>query len=101
MSSSEKQQLTRRVDALYDVLSGIIGTDRMVLKAGKLDALDMMRSRDISERVLGLKRIVFEDPTIDELGGDILEVLDAIEEELAEMVGPAQRGRLSREESGR
>ena len=86
MSSSEKQQLTRRVDALYDVLSGIIGTDRMVLKAGKLDALDMMRSRDISERVLGLKRIVFEDPTIDELGGDILEVLDAIEEELAEMV---------------
>jgi ATP-dependent Lon protease len=88
ISSSEKQKLLRRVDALYDVLASIIGTDRLVLKAGKLDALDLMRSKEVSERVLGLRRIVFEDPTIDDLGGsdDIFQVLDAIEEELAELV---------------
>ena len=69
-------------------VASIIGTDRLVLKAGKLDALDLMRSKEVSERVLGLRRIVFEDPTIDDLGGsdDIFQVLDAIEEELAELV---------------
>lgn len=54
----------RRVDALFDLLNSIHGTDRLVLKAGKLDALQLMRSSRIEERVLALQRLIMDDPTL-------------------------------------
>ena len=80
--------LVRRVNALYDVLADFVGGDKLVLKAGKLGALKLMRSRSIGDRVLALQRLTFEDPTIEgpPAPAKIGEALGAVEEELAELI---------------
>jgi len=83
--------MRRYVAALYDVLSNTIGSDKLVLRAGKLNALKMMRSPQLPERVLALQRLVFEDPTLDRLpqAGKYRATIAEIEDGLADLV--AQR----------
>ncbi len=64
LKDSEEDKMLRRVTALYGLYSALIGPEKVILKAGKLDALTLMRSEKLSERVLGLQRLVFEDPTL-------------------------------------
>ncbi|MDU2065094.1 MAG: Lon family ATP-dependent protease [Sporomusaceae bacterium] len=82
------EQLKRQVASLYQLYSGIIGTDRLVLRAGKLDALTLMNSDDIRERVLALQKLVFEDPTVEKTptAAEIPAILEEIEEELADLM---------------
>lgn len=82
------EQLKRQVTALYDLYSGIFGSDKVVLKAGKLDALALMSSEKLPERVLALQKLVFEDPTIEKLPPveEIPKLLTEIEEEVAELL---------------
>ncbi|MBR4903122.1 MAG: Lon family ATP-dependent protease [Selenomonadaceae bacterium] len=54
----------REIAALYSILVDVMGSDRLVLQAGKMDALRYMRSPDPSERVLALRRILEENPTL-------------------------------------
>ena len=80
--------VARRVTALFEMLANFVGTDKLVLKAGKLDALRLMRSRRVADRILALQRLTFEDPTIEQMPvparfGDIL---SSVEEELAELI---------------
>jgi ATP-dependent Lon protease len=81
----------RQVTALFEMLAGLLGPDKLVLKAGKLDALSLMRSKSLTKRMLALQRLVFEDPTIDKLPAlsSMPSALAAVEEELADMI--AQR----------
>jgi ATP-dependent Lon protease len=83
--------LRRYVDALYEVLASTLGTDKMVLRAGKLNALKLMRSTLLPERILALQRLVFEDPTLERLPqpGKYRGVIAEIEDGLADLV--AQR----------
>jgi ATP-dependent Lon protease len=83
--------LRRYVAALYEVLATTLGTDKMVLRAGKLNALKLMRSSLLPERILALQRLVFEDPTLERLPqpGKYREVIAEIEDGLADLV--AQR----------
>jgi ATP-dependent Lon protease len=83
--------MRRYVAALYDVLSNTIGSDKLVLRAGKLNALKMMRSPQLPERVLALQRLVFEDPTLNRLpqAGKYRATIAEIEDGLADLV--AQR----------
>ncbi|MEG6584383.1 Lon family ATP-dependent protease [Dendrosporobacter sp. 1207_IL3150] len=82
------EQLKRQVAAIYGMLSGILGSEKVVLKAGKLDALELMRSESVPERVLALQKLVFEDPTVDKLPTyeEIPAILEDIEEELADLM---------------
>ncbi|MCL6480060.1 MAG: ATP-dependent protease, Lon family, partial [Peptococcaceae bacterium] len=59
---SPQNQLTRQVNALYGMISSIYGSDKLVLRAGKLNALQLMRSERLEDRVLALQKLVFEDP---------------------------------------
>ena len=81
----------RYVAALYEVLSNTIGADKMVLRAGKLNALKFMRSSALPERILALQRLVFEDPTLERLPqpGKFRDAIAEIEDGLADLV--AQR----------
>ena len=81
----------RYVAALYDVLASTIGTEKMVLRAGKLNALKLMRSSQLPERILALQRLVFEDPTLERLpqAGKYADAIAEIEDGLADLV--AQR----------
>jgi ATP-dependent Lon protease len=83
--------LRRYVAALYELLSTTLGADKMVLRAGKLNALKLMRSNLLPERILALQRLVFEDPTLDRLPapGKFREAIVEIEDGLADLI--AQR----------
>lgn len=85
---SADDELKRQVSALYGMYSGIIGAEKVVLKAGKVDALQLMRSDDVGERVLALQKLVFEDPLADKVPSldEIPEILDEIEDALADMM---------------
>ncbi len=82
------EQLKMEIDALYVVLSNLYGTDKLILKASKLEVLALMRSEDLSERVLGLQKLVNDDPTVQPQPKleKIPEVLEEIEEQIAEIV---------------
>lgn len=84
---NQEDQLKRQVAALYGLYTGVMGAEKVVLKAGKLGALELMRSSELPERVLALQKLVFEDPTIDTLppSQDIPGILGEIEEELADL----------------
>ncbi|HEX3031547.1 MAG TPA: sigma 54-interacting transcriptional regulator, partial [Bacillota bacterium] len=86
--TGEVDHLKRQVHALYSLLSNLYGSDRLVMKAGKLDALNYMRSEVLEERVVALQRIVFEDPTIEKLPeqGEIEGILDELHEEIADLI---------------
>ena len=88
---SSDDELARYVTALYDVLASVLGADKMVLRAGKLNALKLMRSRVLPERILALQRLIFEDPTLDKVPAkpQFKEVLAEVEEGLADLI--AQR----------
>ena len=80
------EQLKYRVNALYELLSNIYGSDKLVLRAGKLDALQLMRSDAICKRVLALQKIIFEDAVSDTVPSSeqIPEILEKIEDKIAD-----------------
>ena len=82
------EQLMRQVMSMFGILSDLYGPDKLVLKAGKLDALDLMRSPKIEDRILALERLVFEDPTIDKVRkpDEYETVLSEIEDEIADTI---------------
>jgi len=82
------EQLMRQVMSMFGILSDLYGPDKLVLKAGKLDALDLMRSSKIEDRILALERLVFEDPTIDKVRrpDEYETVLSEIEDEIADTI---------------
>ena len=57
-------ELDREISALYAILVDIMGADRLVIQAGKMDALRYMRSEDPGERILAIRRILEENPTL-------------------------------------
>ncbi|MDQ7794595.1 MAG: Lon family ATP-dependent protease [bacterium] len=81
-------KLKRQVGALFGLMSNLYGPDKLVLKAGKLEALDGMRSSVLEEQVLALQKLVFEDPTIQQLPSfeEIPRLLEEIEDELADLI---------------
>jgi ATP-dependent Lon protease len=80
-----EEAVRRQVSALFGVLSSIYGPDKLVLRAGKLEALSLMRSSSLEDRILALQRIVFENPAIEERPTPerIPEILNDIEEQIA------------------
>ncbi|HEX3043255.1 MAG TPA: Lon family ATP-dependent protease [Bacillota bacterium] len=84
----DEEQLNRQVAAIFALLSNLYGSDKLVLKAGKLEALKLMHSEVVEERVLALQRIVFEDPTIENLPNrkNLPQILNDIEEEIADLI---------------
>jgi ATP-dependent Lon protease len=60
-----EDELNRYVSALYEMLAGVIGNEKLVLRAGKVSALKMMRSQNLPDRLCALARLVFEDPTVE------------------------------------
>ncbi len=86
--AADRERLGRQVGALFGMLSTLYGPDRLVLKAGKLEALDGMQSSVLEEQVQALQKLVFEDPTI-ALPLNLEEIpraLEEIEDELADLL---------------
>jgi ATP-dependent Lon protease len=88
---SADEKLRREIAALYDVLTDALGTDKVVMRAGKLGTLKEMRSQAIPDRLLALQRLVFEDPTLETrpVKAQYKKLVGEIEDRLADLV--AQR----------
>jgi len=86
--NNKSEDLEHQVAALYALVSDIFGSDRIVIKATKLEALPLIRSTNIAEKVLGLQKIVLKDPTIDAVPKyeDIPVIIEEIEKELADYI---------------
>ena len=78
-----------RVDAeiatIFRMLADTMGTERLVIQAGKMNAMTLMRSDNRRERVLALMRILEEDPLLSPPPSDaeIPEILNRMTERLA------------------
>jgi len=85
---NEQDLIDRQVAALYGVLCDIYGTDKIVLKASKLEALDLMRSDRLKDRVLALQKLIYEDPTLNYKPSEkeIPQILAAMQEEIADFI---------------
>lgn len=86
--SQPKEQLQQHVAALFDHLAEFHGVDKLILKAGKLDALDLMESESLFDQLIALQRILYEDPTIEEVSKkpeELNELLANIEEEITSL----------------
>ena len=81
-------ELDREIDALYGILTDIIGSDKLVIKAGKMDAMRLMRSPQRGERVLALQRIILENPTLEAVPKDeeIPKILLHLSENVADIM---------------
>ena len=82
----EALPIDREIDALYQALVDLIGTDSLVIQAGRLNAMKLLRSTDRCERVLALQRILDEDPLIHPAPRekDLPEVISLLTERIAE-----------------
>ena len=88
LNRDAQDELKRQVSALYGIYVGIIGAEKVVLKAGKVDALQLMRSDDVGERVLALQKLIYEDPVADKAPAlqEIPAILDELQDELADLM---------------
>ncbi len=86
-----EDEMSRYVGALYDMLSSVLGQDKVVLRAGKVNALKMMRSQSLPDRLCALHRLVLEDPTLERVTtrAQQRKTLAEIEEAMADVI--AQR----------
>lgn len=86
MVTDQGKQQRRRLNALLDMVNTVYGTEKMVLKAGKLEALALIRSRDQGRQLLGLQRLLLENPILNETPPEekFTAVMDELEEILAE-----------------
>ncbi len=85
---SESGELKKKVSAIYAILGDIMGKDKLVLKASKLDSLNLLRSEVVGERILGLKKIILEDPTLKDPPEEeeMEEALQEVEEKLSDLL---------------
>lgn len=87
-AASGTDDTDRYISALLALLADFYGTDKLVIKAGKMDALQLVRSPEKGERVLALQRIILENPTIKEVPSDeeIPGIIDELTEHFSEIV---------------
>ncbi len=87
-SQNKDLSLEKHVAALMTILAEVHGEDQLVLKAGKLDSLELLESEKIEDRILALERLVHDDPTIADqrTPEEALQVLQELEDYLADLL---------------
>lgn len=78
--------IDREIDALYQALIDLIGADSLVIQAGRMNAMDLLRSTGRCERVLALQRILDEEPLLHPAPreAELPDVLQQLTERIAE-----------------
>lgn len=88
LEPTAEEELRRQVNVLYGAFTGLIGPEKMVLRASKYSALSYVHSEDPRRRIVGLQRLVYEDASYDKVPSDeeVVDVLNELENVLAEML---------------
>ncbi len=74
--------IEERIDTLFKQLESLYGTRGFILRASKLDAIDLIQGKDIRDRVLALQKLLEENPTLTDLEPeiDLVTILDRLED---------------------
>ena len=82
---SSEARIDAEIAAIFRMLADTMGTERLVIQAGKMNAMTLMRSENRRERVLALMRILEEDPLLSPppSEAEIPEILNRMTEQLA------------------
>ena len=82
---STEARIDAEIAAIFRMLADTMGTERLVIQAGKMNAMTLMRSENRRERVLALMRILEEDPLLSPppSEAEIPEILNRMTEQLA------------------
>lgn len=88
LEPTAEEELRRQVNVLYGAFTGLIGSEKMVLRASKYSALSFVHSEDPRHRLVGLQRLIYEDASYDRIPKDeeVVDVLNELEMVLAEML---------------
>lgn len=83
-----KDELDRKIDMIFTLLVDYYGSDKLIIKAGKMDALHLVRSPEKGERVLALQKIIFENPTLTKPPAEkeIPAILDTLTEKMSDIL---------------
>lgn len=86
--TAPKDELDRKIDMIFTLLVDYYGSDKLVIKAGKMDALHLVRSPEKGERVLALQKIIFENPTLTKPPAEkeIPAILDTLTEKMSDIL---------------
>ena len=82
---SPEARLDAEIAVIFRMLADSMGTERLVIQAGKMNAMTLMRSENRRERILALMRILEEDPLLapPPSEAEIPEILNRMTEQLA------------------
>ena len=82
---SRDAQIDEEIATIFRMLADTMGTERLVIQAGKMNAMALMRSEDRRERVLALMRILEEDPLLSPppAEAELPEILSRMTEQVA------------------
>lgn len=88
LEPTAEEELRRQVNVLYGAFTGLIGSEKVVLRASKYSALTYIHSEDPRQRLVGLQRLVYESTAYDRIPNDdeVVDVLNELESVLAEML---------------
>ena len=88
LEPTAEEELRRQVNVLYGAFTGLIGSEKMILRASKYGALPYIHSEDPRQRLVGLQRLVYENDTYDNVPTDdeVIDLLNELEMVLAEML---------------
>lgn len=82
------KQYQQQIEALFEIVTSIFGSEQFVLKASKVDALALIRSDNYAERLLGLQRVLYNNPALNDIPklSQIDSIIKNIEDMLADLV---------------
>ncbi|MEN6324839.1 MAG: Lon family ATP-dependent protease [Syntrophomonas sp.] len=84
--NNSETQLHWRIECLYKNLANIYGTQGLILRASKLEAIDLMSSSRQEDRIIALERILQENPGIVSLNEneDLAAIIERLEDRVAD-----------------
>lgn len=87
MNKKCSNSIQLKVKALIALLNTVMGVKTVIVKAGKCNALELLHSEDVIEQMLGLGRLLKENPNLENWPqpGALQEGLDELEDAFAEL----------------
>lgn len=83
---NQNDEKFRQIKALYKKATDFYGQDKFIMKASRVDVLDLITSDKIKERLTALERIVYDDPAIEIDRGNLDERILRLENKIADLL---------------
>lgn len=83
---TELSEKEKKIKVLYKKISKYFNDEQLIIKAEKVDALELISSDKTKEKLTALERVLFDDPTIKIDGKDIENKINRLENKIADLI---------------